>query len=174
LTQVYSVEPVKAAWSGWTRTILGQDTISQTITCNWDHLDGATGGYVELFAGDHGAGGAYNLEIKDVTAGQVVAKEENRTPGGSHTWLKFSNIQMEPGRSFTKGKLYEFKFTRSGSDSIQYYYSQDNPYPYGSIVNPSGLGSFDLALRAYGVMDTIGADWFGVNPFFPFEVPSFV
>ncbi|MFO7675566.1 MAG: hypothetical protein R6X12_04560, partial [bacterium] len=126
---------------------------------------------MELFAGDHGAGGAYNLEIRDITAGQVVAEEENRTPGGSHTWLKFNNIQMELGRSFTKGKQYEFKFTRSGSDSINYYYNPYDPYEYGSIVLPGGSyqpppTSADLCARVYGIAQTENSkDLFGSHLF---------
>ncbi|MEO0005162.1 MAG: hypothetical protein ABIK49_04085 [candidate division WOR-3 bacterium] len=51
LLRAYNVEPVKAQWSGWTRTIPGRDYISQTITCNFDSLV-----YVGLFAADDGAG----------------------------------------------------------------------------------------------------------------------
>ena len=31
-------------------------------------------------------------------------------------WRSFK-VEMRPGKTFTKGKLYEFRFTRSGSDS---------------------------------------------------------
>ncbi|MFO7639156.1 MAG: hypothetical protein R6X14_07700, partial [bacterium] len=44
LMQAYSVEPVKASWSGWTDTIRPYNYISQTITCNFDSLK-----RVELF-----------------------------------------------------------------------------------------------------------------------------
>jgi hypothetical protein len=54
----YHVEPVKALWSGLTRTIWGQDYVSQTVTCNFDSLS-----YVELFAGAKGAGGAYTATV---------------------------------------------------------------------------------------------------------------
>ena len=45
LMQAYSVEPVKAAWSGKVR---GDENhpVSQTVTCCWDELDSTC--YVEL------------------------------------------------------------------------------------------------------------------------------
>jgi hypothetical protein len=167
LMTAYKVEPVKASWSGMAdpRPDYG---ISQTITCNWDHLDSATGGYVELFAGDHGAGGSYHLNISEPGGGQRVAYHHGVTPGQDYDWVRFGNIQMEQGRSFTKGKTYEFRFTRSGSDSIEYYWDTGDAYAYGYLTDPSAPESRDLAMRVYGVMDTIGADWFGAN-FSPFR-----
>ncbi len=38
LLRAYSVEPVRAQWSGWTDTVPGRDYISQTITGNFDSL----------------------------------------------------------------------------------------------------------------------------------------
>lgn len=115
LTQAYSVEPVKPQWSGWTDTMPPNDRVSQIITCNWDEIDSSC--YVELFAGERGAGGAYNLDIKD--GNTLVAQQSGVTPGRSYSWLKFGNIEMEVGQSFTKGKQYEFRFTRAGADSIE-------------------------------------------------------
>jgi hypothetical protein len=61
------------------------------------------------------------------------------------------------GQSFTKGKQYEFRFTRSGSDSINYYFSDDNPYGYGAIKGGGVQPDIrDLCLRVYGVMDADG------------------
>ena len=45
----YHVEPIKAAWSGWTAF---QGYVSQGVTCNFDGLS-----YVELFAGEKGKRG---------------------------------------------------------------------------------------------------------------------
>jgi len=39
LMQAYSVEPVKAAWSGWTPSEFPYNHVSQTVTCCWDELD---------------------------------------------------------------------------------------------------------------------------------------
>jgi len=117
LVRAYSVEPVSALLSGkvWGDPQYGG--VSEVLTCCWDQLDGASGAYVELFAGDYGQGGACNLAVTDYVSGQPVASQTGVLPGGDHTWLRFGGITMEPGRAFTKGKQYEFKFTRSGSDS---------------------------------------------------------
>jgi len=53
--------------------------------------------------------------------------------------------------------------TRSGSDSIQYYYDSTDAYQWGQMKLPGQqqipIGDpRDLAMRVYGVMDTIGAD----------------
>lgn len=50
----YHVEPVKALWSGKADPNPLTGGVSQTVTCNFDELDSATGGYVELFAGTEG------------------------------------------------------------------------------------------------------------------------
>jgi len=158
LTRVYFVEPVKAEWSGWTGF---QDTISQTITCNFDSLK-----YVELFAGDTCNGGSYVLSVRTVPGDFPIASGAGNAVR-SHSWVAFDNITVTYPESIVKGKQYEFKFTRSGSDSIQYYYNTDNPYEYGVIgipgMNPHPT-QWDLALRVNGVMDTIGANWFGAVP----------
>jgi len=39
LVQGYSVEPVKASWSGSTDTVPPYNYVAQTVTCNWDELD---------------------------------------------------------------------------------------------------------------------------------------
>jgi len=62
LTRPYAIEPVKAAWSGWTHRY---EAVGQTVVCCWDELDSASGGYVELFCGYHEGNGRYNLDIKD-------------------------------------------------------------------------------------------------------------
>ena len=115
LTQAYKVEPAQQSWSGWTE---GEDGyVSQIVTANFDELDSVSGGYVQLFTGLRGAGGNYNLEILEAGDGPTVAREDNRPAGLNHAWLTFDRIKMETGQSFTKGKQYEFRFTRSGSDT---------------------------------------------------------
>ena len=148
----YHVEPVKAAWSGWTAF---QGGVSQVITCNFDEFDSASAGYVELFAGEYGQGGAYNLAVTDYVSGQPVASQTGVLPGRDHAWLRFGGITMEPGRAFTKGKKYEFRFTRSGTDSIHYYYDTACGYDYGQMIAPyppSIAPSYGLAMRVYGRM----------------------
>jgi hypothetical protein len=55
LVQGYSVAPRSAAWSGWTSFLEPNNYVSQVLTCSWDQLDEASGGYCELFCGDQGA-----------------------------------------------------------------------------------------------------------------------
>ena len=115
LVSVYHVDPIKASWSGWTHRA---DTVTQVLTCNFDELDSASSGYVELFTGLHGDSGVYHLNVYEYPAGPLVAYRRNVAPGRDHTWLRFDRIHLEPGEVFTKGKLYEFSFTRTGSDSV--------------------------------------------------------
>jgi hypothetical protein len=87
---------------------------------------------VEGFFGTHGAGGNYNLEVKVYPSGDLVARKLGVSPGLGHTWLRFDSLEILG--TFTKGKQYEFRFTRaSGSDSIQYYTSAGTTYPYGFL-----------------------------------------
>jgi len=54
--------------------------------------------------------------------GWSIAAVENRVHARTpQSWVKMP-LTTVPGKSFTKGKEYEFKFTRSGSDSIQFCY----------------------------------------------------
>jgi hypothetical protein len=164
LVSAYHVEPVKAAWSGW---INRGDSVSEVITCNFDELDSASGGYVELFAGFHGAGANYHLGIYEYPGGQLVASRNNLVPGHDHTWLKFDRVHMEPGEAFTKGRKYEFRFTRSGSDSINYYYDSACGYgPYGQMIAPYPpiiTPSYGLAMRAYGRMKPVDSTYLSVQ-----------
>ncbi len=165
LVRAYSVAPVKAQWSGWTDTIYPNNRVSEVITCNFDELDSASGGYVELFAGFHGASGNYyHLGIYEYPAGPLVASRNNLVPGHDHTWLKFDRIRTEPGEVFTKGKKYEFRFTRSGSDSIQYYYDTMCGYHYGQMIAPyppTITPSYGLAMRVCGRMNPVDTSWWG-------------
>jgi hypothetical protein len=159
LMQAYSVEPVKAAWSGWTP--IENNQVSQTVTCCWDTLS-CPSGYVELFVGASEVGGAnYNLQILDGTT--PVAYQTGVLPEGDHRWLKFDSIQMEAGQSFTKGKAYEFRFTRSGSDSIQYYWDGDDPYKYGVINDDDPNAARDLCMRCYALLDPIDSTFWGID-----------
>ena len=163
LVRAYSVEPKTAAWSGWTRpTPHPNDYISQTITCNFDSLK-----YVELFAGDTCSGEAYNLSVLTLPGGYQVA-------GGAgnavrpHSWVRFDNLTVTAPESIVKGRRYEFKFTRAGSDSINYYYynffGEEDPYPYGyMLVEGNIVFHSALAMRVYGAMDTVESSLFGVS-----------
>jgi len=112
LVQAYSVEPVKQAWSGKVR---GDENhpVSQTITCNFDSIV-----YCELFVGDFSDTGAYKVDVYELPGGtNRVAYNDGENATRPHTWVKMP-LTTVSGQSFTKGKKYEFKFTRAGSDSI--------------------------------------------------------
>jgi hypothetical protein len=143
----YHVDPVKVQWSGWAGR---RDTLSQSLTCNFDSL-----AYVELFVGELGAGSQYVVTVFD------DAKELARSSGmqmRSHVWVKFENWNTRV--EYTKGKEYEFRFTRSGRDSVQYYYQGTNPYPYGHMRAGSAEETGkDLCCRVYGRMNAVDDAW---------------
>jgi hypothetical protein len=123
----YKVEPVKAAWSGATDTIPPNNKVSQILTCCWDSLGGTAGGYVELFQGDTGTGSQYKLDIYEYPEGTRVAGNPGQHAATPTSWLQFP-VEMVPGESFVKGRKYSFTFTRSGQDSVQYYFDASDPY----------------------------------------------
>jgi hypothetical protein len=153
--RAYSIDPVKAVWSGLTRTAQGQDYVSQTVTVNFDSLV-----YVELFAGDSGASRFYTATVFEDGAQITQAVGQQRD---DCSWVKFENWDQHP--AFTKGKRYEFKFTRtSGSDSIDYYFQNEDPYGYGDIVaGGSPISCRDLCMRCYGVMNVIDSMFCGMD-----------
>jgi hypothetical protein len=137
LVRSYFVEPKSAALSGWTDTTPGRDYVSEVVTCCWDELDSASGSYVELFAGETLTGKPYKLDVYEYPDGVFpVASHSGKQARRGHAWLKFP-LTVTSGYTFTKGKQYEFRFTRSGSDSIQFYYAE-NAYDYGHIVIGGG------------------------------------
>lgn len=155
----YHVEPVKALWSG--RADPRPDHgVAQTVTCNFDSLS-----YVELFAGDSGStGSGYRVGVWEGNTELTFATGVQHQPT---SWVLFDNWNP-PGVAFTKGKEYEFRFTRTGSDSIQYYYD-NNAYDYGHIVigggelqPPPGTAP-DLCMRVYGRMNPLDSTWLSVQ-----------
>ena len=151
LTRAYSVEPVKQEWSGFTDTIPGQDYVSEILTVNFDTPIKAS-----LFVGAKQGEGAYNVNIYSHPDGNVaLAQALNVAVAGSYYWLNCSLSVPHPD-SFIKGRKVEVRWTRTGSDSINYYYDFGNPYDYGHmIVGGDGTG-WDLCMRVYGVMDKEG------------------
>lgn len=126
LVSVYHVDPVKAPWSGWTHR---GGTLSEIITCNFDSL-----ACVELFAGGIVNWGTYNLDVRDSSTGDRVAHKYNVSQRQDNSWVKFDTLTIDA--AFTKGRQYEFRFTRSGQDSMQYHYQDGNPYEHGLMVVP--------------------------------------
>jgi hypothetical protein len=158
--RAYAIDPVRADWSGKAdpRPDYG---VSEVITCNFDELDTAAGGYVELFVGDYHDTTSFNLGIYEYPDGVLpMASALGQHPTKGHSWLRFPVVTAS-GQSFTKGKRYEFKFTRSGSDSIQYYYQGGNPalsdpYSWGWMrVGGTEEVCMDLCARVCG-RSTVG------------------
>jgi hypothetical protein len=62
LVTAYHVEPRTAAMSGWTSREAPGNRVSEVLTVNFDSLTHPA--YVELFAGEKGQGGDYNLSVR--------------------------------------------------------------------------------------------------------------
>jgi len=136
--------------------------VSQTVTCNFDSLS-----YVELFAGAKGNGGQYRA---DVWVDGHESAWSNGTQTQNESWVKFDSWNRR--FAFTKGKQYEFQFSRGSNDSIQFYYD-DDPYKYGQlIVGQQAYPDRDLACRVFGRMDTITPDWWAICPACPWNHPE--
>ena len=146
LVRVYDVAPVKASWNGWTHR---GDALSQVITCNFDSLN-----YVELFAGARGNGGAYRAGVW-LDGTEIMWSHGDTVP--DHGWVRFENWNTRVPS--TKGRRYELRFMRSGSDSIQYYYDHTNPYKYGEMPRDIAPAPADLSMRVYGRMKAVDSTW---------------
>ena len=146
LVTAYHIDPRTAAMSGKVSGNPDYGGVSEVLTCNYDSLS-----YVELFAGEKGAGGLYTVAVLEDGA-QVMSS--NGSQDYDCRWVRFENWDNHV--AFTKGKRYEFKFTRSGSDSIQYYYQGGNPalsdpYSWGWMrVGGTEEVCMDLCARVYG------------------------
>ncbi|UCG43753.1 MAG: hypothetical protein JSU73_03825, partial [candidate division WOR-3 bacterium] len=165
LVQGYSVDPVKASWSGWTPWLEPNNYVSEVLTVNFDEPAVAS-----LFCGSRGGDGAYNVNIYSYPGGVVsLAEKLNVDPPLAHHWLACSLEVIHPD-SFIKGRQVEVRWTRSGSDSIQFYYDAFAGTKYDSMIVPGG--SYQpppepnrpaLACRVYGVLDPIDSTYWGMN-----------
>ena len=113
LTRAYTVEPRTQLWSGWTGWQEPNNYVSQIITCNFD---GPV--YCELFVGQ-GSDAEYKVEMLTMPDGYTVA-DGDTVDNGSHKWVRFYFKSIE-AESIIKGRKYEFRFTRAGSDSINFF-----------------------------------------------------
>lgn len=109
----YAIEPVKTTWSGWTGA---GDWVSQVITCNFDEMDNTC--FVELFAGEKGQGGDYNLSVRSYPGNVEIASRAGGKYDRSHQWVLFDSLTVTYPESIVKRKRLEFRFTRSGAGRI--------------------------------------------------------
>ena len=114
----YHVEPLSAAMSGWTSWQEPNNIVAQVITINFDELDAASGAYVELFAGEYGSGGDYNLSVRTYPGGTQIASKPHGKYVRPQYWVRFDSINVIYPESIVKGKKLAFCFTRVGSDPL--------------------------------------------------------
>ena len=82
----------------------------------------------------------------------------NGTQTQNESWVRFDNWNTQV--AFPKGKRLTIKFTRSGGDSIRYYYDHSDPYKFGEMPNDIDPNPADLCMRVYGRMNAVdSADW---------------
>jgi sugar lactone lactonase YvrE len=159
--KAYDIPPVKADWSGWTTP---GGYVAEVMTANFDSL-----GYVELFAGAKGNGGAYRAGVW-LDGSEIMWS--NGTQTQNESWVKFENWNTQV--AFTKGKQLEFRFSRTGqNERINFYVDQRNRYPYGHAEWGGGDGqpppqtSDDLCCRVYSRLNATDSAWWGMIPWFP-------
>jgi hypothetical protein len=153
LVKAYSIEPSRAAWSNWTRPLEPDNHVSEVLTCNFDTL-----AYVELFAGVKGNGGLYTATVYE---DEVPLMSSKGVQDSDCRWVRFENWSSQA--AFTKGKQYEFRFTRGGQDSIHYYYDSACGYDFGQMIAPPTVmpPGYGLAMRAYGRMNAASGRYWG-------------
>ncbi len=152
----YHVDPVQASWCRWTGHRVPDNSVSETVTCCWDSLK-----RVELFAETRNNEGAWRVGVW-LDGNEVMWS----TGASAHNknWVRFESWNTHV--AYAKGRKYEFRFTRSGSDSFQYYYDSRNPYRYGELIDPNEQSmpiTPDLAMRVYGWMKPIDSTWLSVQ-----------
>jgi len=90
--------------------------VSQVVTCNFDSVV-----YCELFAGDVLTGEDYKVDVYELPGGTSrIAYNDGEQATMPEAWVRLP-LTTVTGKSFVKGKQYEFRFTRAGSDSIRCY-----------------------------------------------------
>jgi hypothetical protein len=65
------------------------------------------------------------------------------------------------------------RWTRGGSDSLQYYWSDGDPYKYGFMVTNQPHAGQDLAMRCLGRLNPVDSAYWSVDAFaFPWGEPQ--
>lgn len=159
LVRAYTVEPRAQAQSGWTSLSAPDNCVSEVITVNFDMPISAS-----LFVGAKQGNGACNVYIYSYPRGNVSLAQALDVPmTGSYYWLDCSLSVVHPD-SFIKGRRIEVRWTRAGTDSINYFHQTGDSYEYGHLkVGQTDHAGKDLCMRVYGVMDVVSDDRLGVN-----------
>jgi hypothetical protein len=162
LVRAYSVEPASAQLSDWT------DTLSQTLTINFDEPITAS-----LFCGSRGDTGRYSIGIYSYPGGVTeLAYNHGTQPPNDHSWLNCS-LTVDFPDSFVKGRQVEVRWTRGGADSLEYYWSDGDPYKYGFMVTNQPHAGQDLAMRCLGRLNPVDSAYWSVDAFaFPWGEPQ--
>jgi len=79
--------------------------------------------------------GYYWLKIENVSGAQI------KIPAPSVGWCWIGGELQNPVK-VTRGKKYTLKFYHE-SDSVNFYYNPNNPYPHGQLTNPN-MPDYDL------------------------------
>jgi hypothetical protein len=142
---------------------LGRDGISQSFINVVDSLS-----VISLWVGDMTNGEEFHVEVRDEDDNVIATG--NATPGQSWHWLDITLVPDEFNKPI-RGKTYNATFTRpTTGEPISFSYCDTNPYTYGQIAvggggwnEPHPVEFCDLAMRCYGVNDTVTSDWWGAN-----------
>ena len=136
--RAYAIDPVRADWSGKAdpRPTHG---VSEVITVCFDSLTDPA--YIECFVGDGNPTG-YHVDVKTYPGPiQVTVASGDGAAPHAQAWARFSSPTVQHPELIVKGRQLEFRFTRSGSDSIQFYWAEDpnsptgdGPYHYGHMI----------------------------------------
>ena len=96
--------------------------------------------------------GNYHIQIVGIPNAEVTVKD-------SLGWRWIGGELQNPVK-VTRGKKYTLKFYHE-SDSVNFYYNPNNPYPHGQLTNPN-MPDYDLCARVWGRNDTSGG-YFGLS-----------
>jgi hypothetical protein len=161
-TRVYDIEPYKNvnAWSPQ------NGYIGETFTAICDSFV-----WVDIFIGAPDTAhnnNYYRIEILPSGSSNPVAW--GNAPAGDSIQYRYTRAMLTQTDKIIKGKEYLLKVTQGNGDSINFYYSPEDPYKYGEIQvgggvfhpPPQNLNLCDLAARIEGI-NKFDDDWWGTH-----------
>jgi hypothetical protein len=134
--------------NGWTPQ-WGYVTQSFVNTCD-------TIRWVEFFVGaanDTGANVNYKFDILDEATNDLIYSGLLKATRQHYQYARCTSFTK--WASLIKGKSYVLKITHTGGDSINFYYSDQNPYEHGMLISPvpePAPSFWDLCCRIEGVV----------------------